>query len=448
MQRALLTLMALATLSISAWGWSCVGGGSSLPVGLVAVGDGSGGIILAWEETNDIWAQRLSSGGEVAWRVRLTDYGTAYPFCHAASDGSGGMIVVWSDWRDGMSKDEGEYHLYAQRVSYHGKPLWTDGGIPVSLDQKKQQGGEVIEDGSGGAIVEWFDYYTHIAFAERLDAEGRPSWRIGLPDFRIDMASDGMGGVIVAWASRSDHAGGTIYAQHFDPKGKPIWKDGGVPVGDFSASEAFTYIVGDGDDAIIIWIEGQEISRPIYAQKIDAQGNLLWGKEGVRLATQSSHIDPKIVGDGAGGAIVIAETCSLPTLPSSDSVDLYAERINSDGEALWARGIGGKSGDGIIVYDLIGDGVGGAIISWWCGAGPTSEGRAYAQRLNSEGEVLWGEEVVEVFADSTKAELELRAIDDGSGGAIVVVGAGSPRVQRLNCEGSPLWGELGMEISL
>src|SRR5882672_4714915 len=61
--------------------------------------DGSGGIIVAWDVSNDIYAQRVDQDGNLLW-------GTSMPVCvctgyqsalFIATDGAGGAIVGWSD---------------------------------------------------------------------------------------------------------------------------------------------------------------------------------------------------------------------------------------------------------------------------------------------------------------------------------------------------------------
>ena len=55
--------------------------------------------------------------------VCLADDGQNTPV--AVSDGAGGIIVAWQDFRSGA------YDIYAQRISHAGVALWGEDGVAV-----------------------------------------------------------------------------------------------------------------------------------------------------------------------------------------------------------------------------------------------------------------------------------------------------------------------------
>ena len=68
-----------------------------------------------------------------------------------------------------------------------------------------------------------------------------------------------------------------IWAQKFDEYGNPVWTPGGVFVQGDSPIERYPKLVTDGaGGAIIVW-EDFRAGLQIYAQRIDANGNKLWG---------------------------------------------------------------------------------------------------------------------------------------------------------------------------
>jgi hypothetical protein len=143
--------------------------------------DGSGGIIVAWEDGRlgfpDIYAQRLNSSGAPQWTAN------GVPVCNISnqqnapvllSDGSGGAIIVWQDLRSGSHFD-----IYAQRVNSSGATQWTAGGNALCTQPSHQQEPVVISDGAGGAIVTWYDSRTGSGadiYAQRFDAAGNALW--------------------------------------------------------------------------------------------------------------------------------------------------------------------------------------------------------------------------------------------------------------------------------
>jgi hypothetical protein len=91
---------------------------------------------------------------------------------------------------------------------------------------------------------------------------------------------------------------------------------------------------------------------------------------------------PVLVGDGAGGVIAVWEDNRPGT-----TTDIYAQRLDSDGNRLW-------DGDGVAVSTNPGpqedcvattDGEGGVIAAWRLGRGENDEGDVYAQRLERNG---------------------------------------------------------------
>ncbi|MBI3193043.1 MAG: hypothetical protein HYZ34_01090, partial [Ignavibacteriae bacterium] len=70
------------------------------------------------------------------------------------SDGSGGAIMAWQDTRGGT----GYYDIYSQRISATGVAEWTVGGIPITTASNSQMGTFCASDGAGGAIIAWYDF--------------------------------------------------------------------------------------------------------------------------------------------------------------------------------------------------------------------------------------------------------------------------------------------------
>ncbi len=88
----------------------------------VVVSDGSGGAIIAWQDRRscsyDIYAQRVDSSGGSQWTadgvpICVASYDQVSPV--AVSDGSGGAIIAWQDRRSCG------YDIYAQRVECVGQ---------------------------------------------------------------------------------------------------------------------------------------------------------------------------------------------------------------------------------------------------------------------------------------------------------------------------------------
>jgi len=361
------------------------------------ISDGSGGAIIAWQDDrggdNDIYAQRIDSDGTIQWvtngeYICLITEDQNYP--QLVSDGSGGAIITWMDFRDGS-----DYDIYAQRISSDSYVRWTENGVPACTTSGLQGFPQLVSDGSGGAIIVWED--SRIGgvdiYAQRIDSSGVAQWATnGVPvctatvwQSRPRLVSDGSGGAIITWEDYRNASDLDIYAQRVNSNGVAQWTIDGVPVCTTAAWQGCPRLVSDeGGGAIIAWMDscsGGDYN--IYAQSIDRHGVVQWASEGAPICTTSGkQWIPKLVPDGSGGAVI-----SWPDgRYGADDYDVYAQRVDGDGNALWMT-------NGRPVSEpyqnqqypqLTADGLGGAIVAWE-DERDGSDADIFAQRVNRDG---------------------------------------------------------------
>jgi len=426
--------------------------------GAMSVSDGAGGVIIAWGDlraggTRDIYAQRLDAAGAPLW----TANGVA--LCVAAgeqntvtilSDGAGGAIVSWNDARGGPSSD-----IYAQRVSSAGDPLWTANGVAVSTAANNQYFSSMATDGDGGAIITWYDNRSGVPFdiyAQRLDAAGTPLWTAdGVPvsaatgdQFQPTIASDGSGGAIVTWYDSRSGANYDIYAQRINEAGVPQWTAGGLLICNAGDNQYEPAVIADGaGGAIIAWYDLRStVAYDIYAQRVTGAGTALWAANGVAVCVAtSSQYFPTLASDGTGGAIV-----SWHDFRNGGGADIYAQRISAGGFAQWtANGVALCVVTGEQNYPMaVSDDAGGAIVSWF-DRRSSAVGDIYAQRINAAGAVSWAANGV-ALCTAPGDQTATTIVKDGAGGAIVAwtdsrSGAGTDiyaqRIERFGMLGDP-----------
>lgn len=224
--------------------------------------------------------------------------------------------------------------------------------------------------------------------------------------------SDGAGGEIVVW---SDYRNGTdydIYAQRIDASGEVRWTVNGIPVCTVAGDQRFPTIASDGvGGAIVTW--NDEGSYDIYAQRIDPSGAAQWPTNGVAVCTATgSQFNPRLISDGASGAILVWNDAR------NGDGDIYAQRIDASGAAQWpADGVGLCTGNGPQGYvTLVSDGTGGAIATW-------QDGRVhyydlYAQRVSASGVSQWTANGVAVCT-AIYDKGNLMIVSDDAAGAII-----------------------------
>ncbi|MBE0643400.1 MAG: choice-of-anchor D domain-containing protein [Bacteroidetes bacterium] len=240
---------------------------------------------------------------------------------------------------------------------------------------ENQSAPRIISDGKGGAIICWHDqratqnYYD--VYAQRIDKDGFVRWTVNgvvvsaalYSQSKPDMVSDDAGGAIIAWTDNRN-GDNDIYVQRIDSSGKVLWTPDGVAVTADTSNQADVKITTDGKHgAIVTWNAGTGGFPPgskIYAQRIDANGTLRWNTPTLVSGTLRFANAPTIASDGKGGAFIAYAYYPRP------EYDVYAQRVDSNGAVLWEnKGVGIATGSGSQDSPiLVADGAGNAFLGY------------------------------------------------------------------------------------
>jgi len=283
---------------------------------------------------------------------------------------------------------------------------------------------------------------------------------------------DGAGGLLVfseAVAREGQYAGDwEIIGQRIDAGGNLLWNDGdsSVVVAATTWSERRPVAIPDGSGGAFVFYEAWgppgsewEGDVDIRGQRVSANGELLWGEEGVGVA-DSAMLEqaPSVISDGADGAIVVLELM-LREGEFAGISNIVAQRVGADGQLLWA---GGEQSVLVAVSEwhergavAVPDGAGGALVFFEAaapeGAVFTGDVNVNGQRVSAAGQLLWEGGQASLLVHGSRAiEAAPVAVPDGSGGAVVVCQAASVAenqphdwdviAQRVSGDGQLLWG--------
>lgn len=359
------------------------------------VSDGAGGAIITWTDNRagyNVYAQRVNSSGVVQWTAggvgvctAVDDQGNP----EIVSDGAGGAIITWADFRSGT-----DYDIYAQRMDSSGAPQWTTDGVAICTAANNQYAVKLISDGAGGAIITWGDSRgtDEDLYAQRVSSSGAPQWTAdgdavctatGTQDSH-QLIGDGAGGVIITWrdgrGSNKD-----IYAQRLNSSGAAQWSANGISVCTASRDQNEPQLISTGGGAIITWSDNRPVfSYDVYAQRIDSSGVAQWTADGEAVTTAAGdQAKPQLISDTAGGAIIIwAEG------DQSGGDDVYAQRMNSSGAPQWTtNGVAvSTAANAQLSAQLVNPGTEGAIITW--SDKRSDSGDIYASRIHSDGALV------------------------------------------------------------
>ncbi|MHC4278252.1 MAG: hypothetical protein ACYSTI_13180 [Planctomycetota bacterium] len=237
-----------------------------------------------------------------------------------------------------------------------------------------------------------------------------------------------------------------IFLQKIDKNGQKLWGDTGRLV--YNSSSCGRPIVDLAPDqnggAVVVWR-----FLELRAKRFDSNGNedLSWGTDGVLIASSAGcSVHCSAVTDGAGGVIVVWK----------DGSDIVAQRVGSDGQLKWNNGQPVFVGTGSLYHgwteanNAVPDGNGGVFIDWR-GQDSNNNRVVFAQHLDSNGNPQWPSGGL--IATSAYGYLDLVAdlIPDGTGGVIIIAtgdnGTNQPIIaQRIDSMGNLQWGNEGFTV--
>lgn len=342
-------------------------------------------IVIAFVNTfnkkSGLYLQRLSFEGKRMWtenglllHVLESDKGNPV----LIPDSSGGWYVTWCDRKKTINSGKSPLSFYMQRVNAGGNSLWEMGGIEVAEDLRFSEPPSVTSDSKGGIILTWAD--SHAIMAQRIDSEGRKLWGSSGVTIR---SSSGPG----KWLNRpqlaSDDRGGVII----------VWEDGR------------NNLFPENIDAVITNFD-------LYAQRINAEGCLMWDKEGIPVCrAQYAQRNCRVIRDGKGGTIIAWEDYR-----DHYSSRIYLQALSPEGSQRWeADGIVATcrnplQGNNDCVFsdefskhiDLcaIPDGKAGIIVAWT--DDKRVESKIGVQRFDNEGNKKWGEKGITLGSEQAR----------------------------------------------
>jgi hypothetical protein len=414
--------------------------------------------LLVWEDGRsgyfNLYAQKIDEDGRRLWitdGIALAVADGSQNFAQLISDGAGGMIVAWQDYRNGNAD------IYAQHINSEGLVLWGKDGVPISKAAAGQFAPQLVGDGAGGAIITWHDYRSgsgEDVYAQRIGKEGKVLWQEdGLPvsaaagtQWYPQLASDGAGGAVITWTDgRAGSSDNNIFAQRVDAGGKLLWDTDGIAVCSAPQNQERPVIVAFEGGAVIAWNDSRSGNIDISAQKLDLSGKPLWQKDGVAVCTAPyNQENPRLVTDGAGGAVVIWED------GRGEEANLFAQRITRDGQPRWTQS--GKPVASSLSKQENAEIVKLKTEEWALVWQEYRKGSPliFSQKLNGDGTPLW-QEGGSPLAISSKAQEKACAVSAAAGSVIVLWqdrrgGNYDIFAQKISAQGDPLWDPKGIVL--
>ena len=311
----------------------------------IALDDGS--VVYVWSDTRrserDVWAQKVDSDGNLEWgeEAILVNGEADRQEDIVVIDTDGGVITAWVDFRN---EDAGD--IYAQKLDNNGNLLWDPIGVPLCIVEDVQISLNIVDDANGGAYIIWIDhrnpggtdiYGTHIlsdgSIANGWDANGNPIAAAAGSQNQHTFWEDGNGGAIMAWHDVPSPEQGNIYIQRISSDGTLLWGDEGILLCDAQGMREKPKITPDGSGSFIItWRDKRnENDGDIYSQRIDLNGNLLWAEEIEICVGTGIQKNARITKSSDNGAFIVWEDGRNDFYYK----DIYIQKIDLNGNLLW-----------------------------------------------------------------------------------------------------------------
>ncbi len=366
------------------------------------VNDNEGGVIIAFDDSflkegkgyTRASAQRIDSTGKRLWgkngvTVAPIDNPRSLDLVAACSDGNSGCYVFW-----GVFHDRQHIDLLAQHLNSKGNFMWDSAGVKISNQFVSYESSVpclAVDDEVGGTICLYYD--STGAKLQRINAQGDFLWGEGVKPFSggwwPNMKKDGLGGVIITGSYNTvyeDNFGWhkAVAAQRIDRNGNLLWGENGVVIAESGYQETFapSMIIDKSINSYIVWRDIRSGASDVYAQRLNPNGMPQWQNYGIKISPANSikSIIPDIVLVPDFGIIVVW----YDWIQEGDIRTLRTQRIDHEGHRLWSEDVIVTKRRLLASPQVVSDGNGCAIVCWY--ETPPEIG-IYAQQISRNGKL-------------------------------------------------------------
>jgi Secretion system C-terminal sorting domain len=244
--------------------------------------------------------------------------------------------------------------------------------------------------------------------------------------------TDGTGGMFIAWVDSRTSSNQSIYVQRILANGSKAFAS------EILVTNAITGVAGSGNKSnltleadgsggvVLVWLDTRNFTlvpvnnnNDIYGQRINASGTALWTAGGVRMTVSDNLVYQKITPKVS----VVNSTEAIVTFGDSrlGNSDLFAQKITlSNGNTGWAADVsvhGNQAGTSTNVSQVA-DGSNGLYLTWQDARPGSAVADIYSQRIDNSGAMLWGTTGTAVCTQAALQSNPSITLDGTNGAAI------------------------------
>jgi hypothetical protein len=400
------------------------------PINISSVEDLKGGAFIFWEDNksgfqNEIFFIHMDGNGKVSFNAdgkKISDQMGDKFTPVVAQNLPNTAVVVWKDYS--ISKNG---NLFAQRVYNNGNLLWQIKGVQVTPDYPDVIDYAVCSDKIGNVYISYIaksDEFgsSYKLILQKIFVNGKIQGNINgiLVDDSAGRKSisnvfaDNDGGAFLFWLENQNNST-ILFAQHVDSSGKQLWGKKAIALSNYNQT-VLSYSVQKSDfSALYLAWQIQKSEKEIYHQLLSFSGKQLWGPGGkIATAKKGSKTNPQVL--TADSTIILSWTNEI-----NKDKDIFIQKFNIKGIHRWKE-------DVAVVQlprdqfgqKLLGDGKGGAIVSWIDKRHESVRPDIYAQRISNSGKQLWGPLGIVIASHNNSEKSYPSVVSDLRGGAIAI----------------------------
>jgi PKD repeat protein len=292
---------------------------------------------------------RISPDGDMMWGqtgILLANDNNFDPSPKVCVTTVGNSIFAWQS-----IPDSGDYQVRLQKISPDGQVLWGD-GIILSQAGIDFTAPYLLPAENDSVYLIWHKetgpYYApnRGLYVQKLDVNGSFMWTSDVevyapvpsgPVVYLQTCRDDSGGIVFSWYRAYDSTHFHSYVQHMDADGTITMPANGV-LASTSTARNHMYpapaFLPQTQEIVLFFSEQDldQITRGIYAQKFDLQGNRLWGDQGIQLIGLSNNDYLLFMADGKDNkAICIYQAAVFGTIDAK----MQAVMLDDQGNFVW-----------------------------------------------------------------------------------------------------------------
>jgi uncharacterized delta-60 repeat protein len=222
----------------------------------------------------------------------------------------------------------------------------------------------------------------------------------------ITQSSDG-GYVVAGWTSSFGAGSYDMYVVKLDSSGNVVWTK---TIGGIGDDQAWSIIrSSDGNYVVAGWTNSFGSNYDFYVVKLDSSGNIIWTKT---IGGSGDDQAWSITQSSDGGYVVAGRTSSF----GAGGWDFYVVKLDSSGNVQWTKTIGGP-GSQDEAWSIIQSSDGGYVVAGWSDSFGAGLRDFYVVKLDANGNVVWSKTIGGNYGDGA------HSIIQSSDGGYVVVGS-------------------------